>query len=134
MPGTEFIGTQLLAEVEGNYDRRIEELTEKLNAVHALDDDQRHAAWRVSAVGRVRELNARIHRGEATDAELSHFSISSPPYPGDRKYEIEGLERQIDDLERTKQKAMAYVRALAAGPDGVVTVAAADLRRIGYAL
>lgn len=129
--GTEFTQSELLKEVEGNYDRLIDELAEQINERNALTTEERHAAWRHAAERSVVELAKRV--SEATDAELSRFSISSPPYPGESRYAIDSWEGRIKELQRAKDKALAYIRSLAA-TDGVVTLGASDLRRIGYAL
>jgi len=130
--GTEFIGTALLEQVAGNYDRRINELSEEINDLNALTVEERHAAWRASAEARVSDLFRRVN--EATDAELSGFKIGSPPAPDDFKWTIQSKEAEIERLHKAKEKSLAYVKALAAGPDGVVSLGAADLRRIGYGL
>jgi hypothetical protein len=129
--GTEFIGTELLKQVEANYDYRIAELEEELNQLNTLTFQERHQVWRATAERMVAELYLATLSGTATDSQLSHFSISSPPYEGDNDYKIESRERQIDDLRRAKGKALAYIKSLAA-EQGVVTLSAADLRRIGY--
>jgi len=135
MPGTEFIGSELLKQVEGNYDRRIGALAEEINEFNALTVEQRHAAWRAAAERAVRNLATRIRSSavNVTDAELEKFKINRPPYPGEFDYAISSRETQIENLEKAKAKALAYVSALAAD-QGVVTLHAADLRRIGYAL
>jgi hypothetical protein len=71
---------------------------------------------------------------EVTDQELSRFKIDGPPYPGDQDYRIASLEDRLKAAEKNKQKALAYIRALAADVDGNVEVFAADLKRIGYGL
>lgn len=134
MPATRFKHGDLAREVAGNYDRRIEELTEELNTILATSPGEKHTMWRASAEARICDLAHRVRAGDASDTDLSRFSISSPPYDGDDRYEVRNLEKQIDYLSRAKGKALAYVRALAADEDGVVEVYAADLKRIGYGL
>ncbi len=129
--GTEFIGTELLKQVAGNYDRRINELCEEINSLNSLTIQERHAAWRASAEHAVRELFSDITQDRATDAQLSGFRIGDPPGPRDHRWSIEAKEGEIERLQRAKDKALAYINSLAAD-QGVVTLAAADLRRIGY--
>lgn len=127
--GTEFIGSELLVQVAGNYDRRIDELAEEISDLHALTVEERHAAWRASAEARLSEMFRRVN--EATDAELADFRIGPAPRPDDYKYSIQAKESEIERLQKAKDKALAYISALAA-TEGVVTLGAADLRRIGY--
>lgn len=129
--GTEFIGAALVGAVTGNYDRKIAVLQDELDALRRSTVAERYAAWRADAERTVSDLFRRIN--EATDAELSRFSIPSPPYPGEYDYRVTSLEGQIVRLREAKEKALAYVNSLAAeGPERVVTLYAADLRRIGY--
>jgi hypothetical protein len=132
MAGTEFTRPALLGAVRGNYDRRIAELAQEINDLHALTVEERHTAWRASAEARLSDLFRRVN--EATDAELTGFRIEGPPRPDDFRYRIRALDDQIDALQRAKEKALSYVSALAATDSGIVTLNAADLRRIGYGL
>lgn len=134
MPGTDFIGTALLAEVEGNYTRRLAELRAELEAMDTADPAERHKAWRAAAEEKVRKLYRGTLDGTTSDSDLTRFSISSPPYRGDDDWSRRDLTRKITETEHARDKAMAYVRALAADEAGIVTVYAADLKRIGYGL
>ena len=129
--GTEFIGTALLDAVRSNYDRRIDELMEELDKLQSVTTLERYTAWRARAEEAVEDLWGAVNAGLATDSELTGFRIKSPPAPDDFKYVMQTKESEIERLQRAKDKALAYVGALAA-TDGVVTLSAADLRRIGY--
>lgn len=134
MPGTKFNHGQLATEVAGNYDLHIAALTEELDSLLTLSDEQRHTAWRASAERAVIDLAKRIGDEDVTDAELSRFTIGSPPWPGDQDFKEKNLERRLADAEKNKHKALAYIRALQADESGTVEVFAADLKRIGYGL
>lgn len=141
MAGTRFIQSTLANEVEGNYNRRIAEVQDELAELSQLTTDGQHAAWRATAESDVAELYERIVEGDVSDVELTKFSIPYPPDPFGDDWKRERLQRQIADLEKARDKALAYIRSLAPvstiNDDGTITdhvveVSAVDLKRIGY--
>lgn len=142
MAGTRFIQGTLASEVEANYNRLIEGAKEKLATALATSHDEEHETWRRTAEVKVHQLHERVVEGLATDSELSHFSISSPPYPHEERYAIRDAENEIERLTKARDKALAYIRSLAPAdltpPNGsgiqsnIVEVSAVDLKRIGY--
>ena len=129
--GTEFIGTELLEQVKGNYDRRIGQLQAQIDMWQASSIQERHRQWRAESEEAVHQLRNDILNGVATDSQLEGFRIKSAPSPTDFKYSIQHNEAEIERAVRARDKALAFVSSLAAD-QGVVTLGAADLRRIGY--
>jgi len=142
MAGTRFNQGDLAREVEANYNAQIQKVVDKLFEQLEESHDKAHALWRTEAAERVHLLHRRILSGEATDTELSRFSISSPPDPYGKKYAVTDFERQKERLEAARDKALAYIRSLAPVDVGgqvgdpirpnIVEVSAIDLKRIGY--
>lgn len=142
MAGTRFIQSTLATEVALNYGRRIAEAQHELDSYLGRDPDQLHASWRSTAESKVATLYQRIVEGDASDVELTGFSIPSPPSPYDEKWTRRHLEERVAELEKARDKALAYIRSLAPvdiAPTEqpgvhthVVEVSAVDLKRIGY--
>jgi hypothetical protein len=128
--GTKFNKEDLIREVKGNYDRRIKEYEDRVTAEKAVTYEERMSKWREEQRARVLDLAGRIE--SVGDLELSRFSIKSPPETHRLYYTEREAESAIRSLVATRDKTTAYVSALAANADGVVELAAADLRRIGY--
>lgn len=140
MAGTRFIQSTLATEVEANYNRRITEVQQELAAYLNRDPDVLHRNWREKAESDVATLYQRIVEGNASDGELTKFSIASPPDLYEDRWKTGRLEDRIADLEKARDKALAYIRSLApvstinvvGDRTVVVEVSAVDLKRIGY--
>lgn len=130
--GTEFIGLELREQVRGNYDQLIAKVLEEIEEMKSADHAARHRAWRSKAEAQVKQLWIDVTNGSVTDSQLSSFSISSPPTPYDYRYTLQSKESEVERLSRARDKAVAYINSLAKDHEGVVTLGAADLRRIGY--
>lgn len=129
--GTRFNVHELLKQSEKRYNDQIAELEAQIVNLEQTSIDDRHKKWRDDAEQAVLRLSDRVY--QASDAELCSFSIGDPPRPNEYRYTIQDKNRRTQSLSADRDKVLSYIRSLHA-EDGVVDLATADLRRIGYPL
>ena len=134
MPGTRFNKSALIGSITGNYERREIALSDKMDEAEHWSYDDDLAKWRKEQVARVYSLSGRLSNPESavSDIELQDFRITSPPSKNTGKYTKDEAERELLRLRIEREKVLGYVKALAEVEPGIVELAAADMRRIGY--
>lgn len=130
MPGTKFKQSTLASEIEARYNGLIQDLNVKIQSESYATDEMRLDLWREQCRRQILEFAERVD--DVSDLEISGFKLPYSPSVGDRRYAIRDAENEIARLTKARDKALAYVRALAPNEDGVVELYAADLTRIGY--
>lgn len=135
MAGTRFDKQVFIEATMDRYARLIAEQEEIVSTENALTDAEKIDAWRERETNRVCEFAQRLIDGAVEDHELEHFEIKRVPDVGRVNWSSESYaERQVQQLRKSLEKILVYVRSLAEVEPGIIEVSAADLKRIGYGL